>query len=255
MPGGNGSRVPWEFGRGLTPQVYPEGVISTRALGSLPAIDALLQVTKGLAALDAILWADWEGRYYSFNSRWDAASGAQMASMRNGSGDELYVLFSPSGVAIKGFAHESFMSPFGEKRFTPVVQRELALYPGLLTGFPDVLGAFLTEPAFSLEQTTFLVWRLPTDTQWHVGDIVWPAPNEAGQDPDGSQELLSPLEGAPEDYVSYAEEYFERTVSVEDVAHVLALRPLEASLVERLGSERDLDELREDLEEIGYPLG
>ena len=54
--------------------------------------------------------------------------------------------------------------------------------------------------------------------------------------------------------MAYAEEYFERTVSVEDVAHVLALRPLDASLVERLGSERDLDELREDLEEIGYPL-
>ncbi len=231
-------------------------MISTRALEGLPDVPTLVRVTQGLAALDAIVCADWESRYYSFNSRWDAASGAQMASMRNGSGDEYFIWFSPAGAVIKGFAHEAFMSPFGGQ-FTPApasAERSgLELYPGLLTGFPEALAAFLDEPAFALEQTTFLVWRLPTDTAWRVGEIRWPGP-KAGPDPDGSADLLAPLAGRPEDYVAWARDYFERDLAVEDVAHVLALGPLDEARIARLGSERSLAKLREDLEEIGYPL-
>ncbi|HRG97192.1 MAG TPA: hypothetical protein PLR99_13155 [Polyangiaceae bacterium] len=228
-------------------------MISTRALGGLPGIDELRRVTKGLAALDALLCPDWESRYYSFNSRWDAATGAEMASMRDGSGDEWFLWFSAAGAALKGFAHEAFMSPFGG-RFTPAEQRGRALYPGLLAGFPEALAPFLDEPAFDLDQATFVLWRLREDTAWRHGDLVWPA-LEDGDDPDGSEALLSPLAGRPEDYVAWAAEYFELEIAPEDAAHVLALRPLDGAIVARLGGERTLEELREDLEEIGYPLG
>jgi hypothetical protein len=231
-------------------------VISTRALQALPSIPELLRITKGLAALDAILCEDWESRYYSFNSHWDVATKAQMASMRNGSGDEVYILFSAAGVAIKGFAHEAFMSPF-RKGAQLEVQHGLELVPGILTGFPDVLASFLEEPSFQMEETTFVVWRLATDNAWRIGAIAWPSSaelREHGVGPDGSEALLSPYEGKPEDYVAFAHAYFEKTITVEDAAHVLALRPLDESILERLGSERSLEELREDLGEIGYPL-
>lgn len=228
-------------------------MISTRDLKALPSIEELRRITKGLATLDALLCADWQYRYYSFNSRWDTATGDEMASMRDGSGDEYHLLFSVAGAALKGFAHESFMSPFGGERFTPEKQHGHALYPGLLAGFPGALAPFLKEPAFNLKATTFVVWRLHADTAWRCGDVAWPK-LEDDEDPDGSELLLSPLEGRPEAYATWAAEYFEKPIAVEDAAHVLALRPLDEALVERLGGGRSLDELREDLEEIGYPL-
>lgn len=228
-------------------------MISTRKLGALPGIGDLRRITKGLAALDALLCPDWESRYYSFNARWDLDTGAEMASMRDGSGDEWFLWFSGAGAALKGFAHEAFMSPFGGHRFTPEEQRGHALYPGLLAGFPEALAPFLDEPAFDLEQATFVLWRLREDTAWRHGDLVWPA-LEGGDDPDGSEALLSPLAGKPEDYVAWAADYFELEIAVEDAAHVLALRPLDEAIVARLGGARTLLELREDLEELGYPL-
>ena len=221
-------------------------MISTRPL-ALPDIPALRRIAQGLAALDAILCADWEGRYYSFNDRW--APGEQMASMRDGSGDEVFIHFDRAGVVIKGFAHEAPRSPF-RAGATLAVQRGLQLAPGMLAGFPDALASFLAEPAFRLEETTFLIWRLAEDDAWRCGEFE--AASDA--DPDGSGELLSPYQGRAADYVAFAADYFERAIEVDDAAHVLALGPLDPTILERLGSDRALAELREDLEEIGYPL-
>jgi hypothetical protein len=82
--------------------------ISTRNLTPLPDIQALKQLTQSLAMLDAILWPEWEERYYSFNFHW--AESEMMASMRNGSGDDWFLLFSQAGAIMKGFSHESPMA-------------------------------------------------------------------------------------------------------------------------------------------------
>jgi hypothetical protein len=61
-----------------------------------------------LATLDAILSPDWQYRYYSFNRHWDREARTRMASMRNGSGDDCFLLFFPDGTAaLKGYDHES----------------------------------------------------------------------------------------------------------------------------------------------------
>jgi len=223
-------------------------MISTRSLQGLPDIGELDRVARGLAALDAILCEEWELRYYSYNRRWDPAGTARMASMRDGSGDDLFMLFTAAGVVIKGFAHDS---PMGWTRpgVKLAVQRGLELVAGALTGFPDELAEFLVEPAFKMHDTSFIVWRQVADDRWHVGDVAWPAPHP---DPDGSAVLLSPYAGRPADYVAYAAEYFEKTLAVADVAQVLALAPLDDALLARLGCERSLRALRDDLDEIGY---
>jgi len=224
---------------------------STRTLSSLPGITELRRITQSLATLDAILSEDWESRYYSFNARWDVASGDAMASMRNGSGDDWFLLFSKAGAVLKGFAHEkSGMSPCaGNRKFTPVEQRGLALYPRLLSGFPDELAGALTEASFSMEATTFIVWRLASAFAWQMGEIAWPK----GDDPDGSEDLLALLDGNPERYASWASEYFGRDVDAKAVQHVFAHGPLDEALLSRLGSERTLEDLADDLAEIGYP--
>jgi hypothetical protein len=79
---------------------------------------------KSLAALDAIIEPEWEYRYYSFNSKW--AESEAMGSMRNGQGDEWFCVFSPVGAFLKGFDHESEMSPWN--------QEPKRVWPGVLDG-------------------------------------------------------------------------------------------------------------------------
>lgn len=61
-----------------------------------------------LAAADAILELEWQYRYFSFDAEWDRAAGERLATMRNGSGDDVFIVFFADGRAlIKGLAHES----------------------------------------------------------------------------------------------------------------------------------------------------
>ena len=59
---------------------------------NLPGIEELRRLTQSLAMLDAIMTAEWEYRFYSFNCRWDTDE--MMASMRDGSGDHWFLHFT-----------------------------------------------------------------------------------------------------------------------------------------------------------------
>jgi hypothetical protein len=64
---------------------------STRSLADIPSISELQRQSQAIAMLDAILSPEWKYRYYSFNSKW--GPGEMMASMRNGTGDDYFILF------------------------------------------------------------------------------------------------------------------------------------------------------------------
>jgi hypothetical protein len=214
-------------------------MISTRDLTSLSGIDDLKRLCQSLAVLDAILEPQWDMRYYSFDSQW--ADGEMMASMRNGSGDDYFLLFNCVGAILKGYAHEA---PFAEH-----FVRAGRVWPGVLEEIPDEFAAFLSEPAFSAEEATFCLWRTSTDLNWRTGKIDFPP----GNDPDGSTDLLSILDGRPETYQYWAEEYFERPVLLSCVSQIYQHQPLTAKMVRDLNPETSLRELKADLEEIGYP--
>jgi hypothetical protein len=190
--------------------------------------------------LDAILCPEWQYRYHSFNAYW--ADGEEMASMRNGSGDEYFILFTRSGVIMKGFAHESAAWRWAmEQRQSPV--------PGVFDGVPDEFSQFLTEPAFSIDQTTFCLWRRPTDPTWQTGSIG----ALEGEDPDGSAALLRLLDGNPETYRAWAEDYFETSVARSAVDHIFVHRPLTNEVVKALNPDLSVTDLAEDVSEIAYP--
>ena len=213
--------------------------ISTRALGSLPDIDGLRRLLQSLAMLDAILSPGWDSRYYSFNARW--SRGEQMGSMRNGQGDDLFALFDGAGCFLKGFAHEAPMSPYR--------RRPKQVWPGVLDAVPPQFAGGLSEPAFSIEDATFCIWRRYGDASWQVGPIEFPA----GADPDGSELLLSPLDGDPETYATWAESYYRRPVHRAAVGQVYAHRRLTEVLVRQLNPKTSLERLAADRKEIGYP--
>lgn len=161
-------------------------MIATRNPLPIPESDQLRRLMQSLAMLDAILCTEWEYRSYSFDAAWDSHS--QFASMRDGSGDWFCIVFTPAGSLLKGFVHESVMSPY---------RHDLPhLWPGIFAGMPDPLASLLSEPALLIEETTFCLWSTPDAPAWQHGALVFPP----GPDPDGSAALLTLLDGNPLTY-------------------------------------------------------
>jgi hypothetical protein len=214
-------------------------MISTRSLSLIPPSDALKRLSQSLALLDAILMPDWGLRYYSFDAHW--TTGAYMASMRTGLGDEYFVLFDSRGTAVKGFAHEAPMSPYRTKPPT--------VWPGVLDQVPHTFADFLHEPAFTITDATFCIWRTAKDDAWQRGDIDFPP----GPDPDGSADLLRLWDGVPTSYQNWAEEYYEQPVDLAAVTHIYQHLPLTSEIVRALNREMTLEASAEYVQQIGYP--
>ncbi|MEM6794527.1 MAG: hypothetical protein AAF725_11140 [Acidobacteriota bacterium] len=214
----------------------PSGLkLSTRDLRGLPGLDGLRALSQSLATLDAILCPEWEFRYFSFNNFWD--EGEKLGLMRNGEGDDYLISFNAEGAIIKGFVHNCPMASG-------------APWSGILDGVPEVFTGFLEEPAFSRDATTFCVWRLAGEDAWRVGEIDFP---EVG-DPDGSEQLLRFLDGRPETYKEWGDEYYGQPLDVQAIDRIYRHVPLSPGLVARLNPEVDFRELADELDEIGYPL-
>jgi hypothetical protein len=213
-------------------------MISTQDLTGLPAVDQLKDLLQSLAVLDAVICPEWEGRYYSFDARWSRSE--QMGSMRTGSGDGFFALFTADGCFLKGFAHKSPMSPH--------VRQPPTVWPGVLEGVPPEWNSALKEPAFMMEDTTFCVWRGRDEDAWHHGPVDFPA----GEDPDGSASLLRLLTGEPHDYARWAEEYYERPIPIETVEHVYRHEPLTEQVVRALNRRLKLRDLAAVVKDIGY---
>ncbi|MGW1022846.1 hypothetical protein ACWD4J_03880 [Streptomyces sp. NPDC002577] len=211
----------------------------------LPDIAVLREHCRSMAILEAVLSPEWADRYHSFNRHWSDTE--SIASMRNGSGDEYSIVFSAAGAYVRGFDHESPMSPYAED----------GPWPGVLDDVPDVFRPCVEEPAFSDEDgmplTTACMWRETGDDGWKTGTIDFP--DEETEDPDGAGYLFQLLvDRSPEAFQRWAEDYYEIPVDLEAVRHVFSSRPLTEGVVSALNSEITLADLAEDIAEIGYPL-
>lgn len=169
----------------------------------------------------------------------------EMASMRNGSGDDYAMVFSPAGVFARGYDHESPLS------------RAPRPWPGVVDSVPESLVAQVTEPAFchpdGTPRMTVCFWREVHDDAWRCGDVA--LPTGRGADADGADRLFGLLaDGRPEAYREFAEDYYGTEVDLDAVRRVYALHPLTVDLVARLNPETSLRDLADDQAEIGYPL-
>ncbi|XRQ03960.1 hypothetical protein ACN3XK_46335 [Actinomadura welshii] len=213
----------------------------------LPSIATVRALSQSFAVLDAIL-SPGGNATYTFDGRWGEHEA--LASMDNGSGDEYSIVFTPAGAFVRGFDHESPMSPYADDDYEP--------WPGLVESVPEQFAAQVAEPAFSDDEDGFLVatvclWRLHEDPGWRTGDIEFP-PREQDVDPDGSNWMFALLaEGTPEAYCAYAADYFEVSLDPAAVREIFEHRPLTAGLVRRLNPGADLSSLAGTLDAIGYP--
>jgi hypothetical protein len=211
--------------------------LSTATPERLPDIETLRRLTKSIAMLDAIVCPEWESRCYSHNSKWGQEE--EMASMRNGCGDDWFLLFDRHGAALKGFAHEYPLA--GDASFAARIHEAV----------PAVFSSFLREPAFSMEMASFCLWRSRTDPAWNV---VTPASGRISPEEDGSTELISILDCNPETYRAWAMDYYEREIPLAAVKAIYDHEMLSEHLVAALNSERALSEITADALEIGFTI-
>ena len=200
---------------------------------ALPNVDELKRITQSLATLDLIICPEWEDRYYSYDSTWSDTE--DMASMRNGCGDDWFILFDASGAAgIKGLAHE-----YPSARDADLVEQ-------IRCALPLELEDFASEPAFHWDSTSFCYWRLTGDPAWSE------APEQSSSDT-GADEFLGILANPLSGYSQFASDYFEKEVDRAVIEHILSHRPVTPDIVASLNSDIGIDEIREDLEQVGYP--
>ncbi|MBT3163539.1 hypothetical protein HTV80_10520 [Streptomyces sp. Vc74B-19] len=210
----------------------------------LPEIALLREHCRSMAVLEAVLSPEWESRHHSFNEHWSETE--SLASMRNGSGDEYSIVFSPAGAYVRAFDHESPISPYAGD----------GAWPGVLDEVPDFFQPYVEEPAFSdadgMPLVTACTWRETADDRWRAGTIDFPY--AAAEDPDGARHLFQLLvDRTPGAFQRWAEDYYGVPVDLEVVRRVFSSHPLTDELVRALNSEVVLADLLEDIAEIGYP--
>ncbi|MEU6504827.1 hypothetical protein [Streptomyces sp. NPDC046942] len=212
------------------------------ATAALPDIRSLRHVCRAIALAEAVLNPGGY-RYYSFDAHWSETE--EVFSMRNGSGDEFDIVFSAVGAYIRGFDHESPMSPYADDM----------IWPGVLDSVPEVFHAQVEEPAFmddGVPRVTFCLWREAGDSQWHAGRIDFPGGHP---DPDGSGWMLSlPMNPTPAAFRSFAEDYYEQPVDAEAVRHIFGERPLTREIVARLNPLASFTDVSKEAELMGYPV-
>jgi hypothetical protein len=207
-------------------------MISTKDYSLLPDRKSLEAICKAISVLDAIISQEWQYRYYSYNSKWD--TNERCLQMRNGSGEEMHILFREDGCVINGFAHEYDQ------------QDKTKLTNGLPTIFSDFIFG---EPVNSIG-TTFCLWTTELKN-WQLGQLE--------NVEDNSEEMLNIFDGQAQTYVDWATDYFEESykesgIPLDAVTKIyegqILTRKMVLSVVDEL---EDWEQLKKDLIEINYP--
>lgn len=204
-----------------------------------PSPDRLLRLTRGMAAIEALLAEfDPDDRYFSFEPQW--REGASRASMDDGSGNRYSIVFSGPDVFAAGFQHEAENSPFNVS--PPAIDRRL------VSGLPERLAALLPSLDFAIGNVIAV-----TVTFWWDGDAwKWalPSPDEGGFE-DLFHVLLGPVSS---NFCDFAAEYYEVELDEDVVERFLANETLSAEMLSAVNADVDMDDARENLAALGYPV-
>ncbi|QFZ19000.1 hypothetical protein [Saccharothrix syringae] len=211
----------------------------------LPAIPELRDLCRAMAVLDVVLDPGSEDRHH-LHGPGGVPGAVEVASKRDGAGNEYSIVFTDAGAYVHGFDHESPMSPYATDDGEP--------WPGVVDSVPEVFRAYLAEPVFTDEFgtpcLTVCLWREHTDDAWRHGEIDFP-----GGDQDGADWLFSLLtDGTPEAFQDWARDYYERPVDLAAVRHVYAGRPLTADVVAALNPATTPAAVADEVSRTGYPI-
>lgn len=205
-------------------------------LEKLPDPEGLKKIMIVQAVLNTILCETEWLRYHSFIQKWD--EGVCMAKIDNGAGDHLIMLFSAEGSIIKGFDHESQLSPYA--------QDEHMVWPGIFENVPNELSSLLEHEGIEKEDVTFCIWRKNSDSSWQKGKVKMPKGAN-----DGSDFLIGAIHQRAEDFVQWTKDYFDIALPAEVVEKVYEGVPITPEIIQMLNPDCNTEEVYRELKTMG----
>lgn len=211
---------------------------------NLPDINTFKEKLMAQSVLDIILIKQEEDWLRLTNFYQDYAMGVDMVKIDAGSGGDLYILFSDEGVIIKGFDHESPLSPYSNE------ERDIA--QEIYAPVPKELRELLDD-SVTVQDVTFCIWRKQTDTCWHKSEV--PMPDYYEDDQDGEEYLLEYLFLDAESWLEWAREWYDEQaedIKLDDVRKVYEHQEITKELIGAINPDRDFEEVIRELKGIGY---
>ena len=210
----------------------------TQKYQTIPDVNTLRNHLMLYAKIDFLLSLedeDEDGAYYHYDDK-DWLPGGDYIRVDDGCGDHVHILMTPNGTVIKGFAHESKLSPYN-----PHLPEWISRHD-FFAGLPEELKKEIINPSFEPECTTFVVWAQEGD-RWQFAAMA-----EALNEFDGSAEFLEPLADLAS-YYNLLTEYYEVELDWAALEKLYHGAPFTESILATLFPEKDPNALLNMLEE------
>lgn len=204
-------------------------------LKNFPDPDVLLDRLTNYSIIDVIMnnGAEFDGSVYHCNTDWNA--GVALFTIDDGCGDHFHILFSDQGSVIKGFGHESDLSPYNYEDDDE--------YPDyrFYENIPHELYELLDDDALERDLLTFCAWRTTDNDEWQAARI-----NVADDWRDGSADFLDYL-SEQEDYVAWLAEYYDMDIDKNTIADILGGVAVTEDMVALLNPAADVETAMEGI--------
>lgn len=200
-----------------------------QTLKNFGAPGVLLQRLTAYSIIDVIMnaGAEYDGSVYHCNTDWNA--GVALFTIDDGCGDHFHILCSKQGCIIKGFGHESDLSPYNYD--------ETENYPNyrFYENMPHELYELLGDEVLERDLLTFCAWHTAGDDSWRSAHM--PVPDDWR---DGSTDFLDYLSGR-DDYIAWLKEYYEADIDSAAVTDILDGAAITGELVAELNAAADIE--------------
>lgn len=189
----------------------------------------LLERLTAYSIIDVIMnsGSDYDGSIYHCNTDWNA--GVALFTIDDGGGDHFHILFSDASCVIKGFGHESDLSPYNYE--------EDADYPKyrFYENIPHALYELLDNEALERDLLTFCAWYTPENGAWQAAHVSVPDDWR-----DGSADFLDYF-SERDDYIAWLKDYYEADINSAPVMDILAGVAVTEEMVAELNPKADTE--------------
>jgi hypothetical protein len=191
---------------------------------------------RTFAMLDTIVAPS--ARSFEWHPRWNKHE--QVGAFRDGEGNYFFAWFGRRGALVRGFDHESRMSPF--RKDPPEI------WPGMFDGVPKSLASGMSDPTFAVAETTFCFWSAGRRGHWTSAPTQ---AEQAGDDADGAASLLGCF---GRDVRTWASVYYGIALDARALARLLWGETLDWETLETLNVDFDERAVREEAELLDWTV-
>lgn len=151
--------------------------------------NTLIKALEAMYTLDTIMTSeDWLGIINK-----GISDGTAWYIIDNGAGDELTVMFTQTGIIIKGFDHENELNPFAYD----------ICNENIFSGMPPEMSDLFTDD--EKLSTTFCTWYLYSTGKWYQ--------NEFSDNDGGKSYLMGYIHRNAQSFTEWAEEYYDQKLN------------------------------------------